>query len=244
MIKFRFILLGVLVGILSTIGFQELSNRYQPSYPWFNTSNKALELENTKNISSGSFLGISSLNDWDEDYFIAPRDHPLQQMRITKRTAVNSTNLNINIQDNNSSIQLRDVDFDGVWDQRLIFANQTKYLYGKEDGFPVYIKTTSNEVVRINSRYHDLHQQEGRKFIIRDGDKLEVDFSDIDHLKLTPLLDQESDSSEHKYSEVDLQNFQMETIHSGISPSPIPLTQEMDDQLIKEGILPPRKNQD
>lgn len=140
MIKFRFIILGVLVGILSTIGFQELSNRYQPSYPWFDTSNKALELENTKNISSGSFLGISSLDDWDEDYFIVPRDHPLQQMRITKRTAANSTNLNINIQDNNSSILLRDVDFDGVWDQRLISANHAKYFYGKKTGSPYIFK--------------------------------------------------------------------------------------------------------
>lgn len=100
----------------------------------------------------------------------------------------------------------------------------------------------SNEVVRIDGSYHNLHQEEGRKFIIRDGDKLEVDFSDIDHLKLTPLLDQESDSTEKKYSEVDLQNYQIETIHSGLSSLPIPLTQEMDDQLIKEGILPPRKN--
>lgn len=242
MINFRFIILGVLVGILSTIGFQELSNRYQPSYPWFDTSNKALELENTKNISSGSFPGISSLDDWDEDYFIVPRDPPLQQMRITKRTAISSTNLNTNIRDNNSSILLRDVDYDGDWDQRLISANHTKYFYGKKDGFPVYIKTMSNEVVRIDGSYHNLHQEEGRKFIIRDGDRLEVDFSDIDHLKLTPLLDHESDSTEQKYSEVDLQNYQTETIHSGLPSLPIPLTQEMDDQLIKEGILPPRKN--
>ena len=171
---------------------------------------------------------------------IVPRDHPFQQMRITKRTAINSTNLNINIQDNNSSIQLRDTDFDGVWDQRLISANHTEYVYGKEDGFPVYIKTFSNEVVRVDGSYHDLHQLEGRKFIIKDGDKLEVDFSDIDHLKLTPILDLENGLNEQENSELDLQYIQAETNQSGMTPLPTPHIQELDGHLMKEGILPPK----
>jgi hypothetical protein len=242
MINYRFILLGVLVGILSTIGFQELSNRDQPAHSRFNTSNKTVELENMKNISSGSFLGVSSLDDRDEDYIIAPRDHPLQQMKISKRTAIHSTNLNINIQDNNNTILLEDVDFDGVWDQRLVVANDTRYLYGKKDGFPVYIQSRSNEVVRIDGRYHDLHEQGGRKFVIRDGDKLEVDFSDIDHLKLTLLLDQENDSSEQQYTEVDLQHYEAETSPSGMPLLPALHTDEMDDQLLEEQILPLKEN--
>lgn len=36
-----------------------------------------------------------------------------------------------------------------------------------------------------------------------------------------------------------LQNYQMEVIRSGMPPLPIPLTQEMDDQLVAEGVLPP-----
>jgi hypothetical protein len=36
-----------------------------------------------------------------------------------------------------------------------------------------------------------------------------------------------------------LQNYQMEVIRSGMPPLPIPLTKEMDDQLVAEGILPP-----
>ena len=239
MIKFRLLTLGVLVGILSTIGFQELSNRYQPSYPWLNTPNTAPESEHTKNISSDSFIGINTVHEWDEDYFIVPRDHPFQQMRITKRTADHSTNLNINIQDGSSSIQLRDTDFDGVWDQRLISADQTEYLYGKDDGFPVYIKTHSNEVVRIDGSYHDLHQQEGIKFIIMDGDKLEVDFSDIDDLKLSPLIDLENGLTVQEHSEMDLRHIQAETNRSGMTPLPTPFVQKLDDQLMKEGILPP-----
>jgi hypothetical protein len=241
MINFRFILLGVLVGILSTIGFQELSDRYQPSYPQIDAANQALRPENTKNISADRFPAPGPLDDRDKAYVIVPREHPLQQMRITTQTAVNSTNLHINIQDNNSLILLEDKDYDGVRDQPSMAASQTEYLYGKEDGFPVYIKSMSNEVVRIDGSYHHLHRQEGTKFIIRGGDKLEVDFSDIDHLTLTPMLDEESDPAEQQYSEVDLQNLQTEADRSGIKPVPIPLTQELDDQLIKEGILPPRE---
>jgi hypothetical protein len=36
-----------------------------------------------------------------------------------------------------------------------------------------------------------------------------------------------------------LQDYQMEVIRQGMPPLPIPLTQEMDDQLVAEGILPP-----
>jgi hypothetical protein len=36
-----------------------------------------------------------------------------------------------------------------------------------------------------------------------------------------------------------LQDYQMEVIRSGMPPLPIPLTQEMDDQLVAEGVLPP-----
>jgi hypothetical protein len=239
-INFRFILLGVLVGILSTIGYQELSNRYQPAYPEIDPSKEALQSENTKNISSGSFREIRSLDGRDEEYVIVPRDSTMQQMRITKPTVVNSTNLNAAIRENNH-IQLLDTDLDGVWDERVVPANQTRYFYGKEDGFPVYIKTTSNEVVRIDGSYHSLYRQEGKKYIVRDGDKLEVDFTDMDEMRLTPLFGRESDESEQLYTEVDIQNYQTETNPSDITPLAIPLTQEMDDELIKQGILPPRE---
>jgi len=40
-----------------------------------------------------------------------------------------------------------------------------------------------------------------------------------------------------------LQQYQMEVIRSGMPPLPIPLTQEMDDQLVAEGVLPPVEEQ-
>ncbi len=36
-----------------------------------------------------------------------------------------------------------------------------------------------------------------------------------------------------------LQDYQMEVIRQGLPPLPIPLTPEMDDQLVREGVLPP-----
>lgn len=38
-----------------------------------------------------------------------------------------------------------------------------------------------------------------------------------------------------------LQEYQMEIIRQGLPPLPIPLTEEMDDQLVSEGYLPPRE---
>jgi len=36
-----------------------------------------------------------------------------------------------------------------------------------------------------------------------------------------------------------LHDYQMDVIRQGLPPLPIPLTQEMDDQLVREGVLPP-----
>jgi len=36
-----------------------------------------------------------------------------------------------------------------------------------------------------------------------------------------------------------LKEYQMEAIRKGLKPLPIPLTKEMDDQLVSEGVLPP-----
>lgn len=38
-----------------------------------------------------------------------------------------------------------------------------------------------------------------------------------------------------------LKEYQMEVIRSGMPPLPVPLTREMDDQLVQEGVLPPAK---
>lgn len=42
-----------------------------------------------------------------------------------------------------------------------------------------------------------------------------------------------------KELEEHLKNYQMEVIRKGMPPLPIPLTREMDDQLVAEGVLPP-----
>lgn len=58
--------------------------------------------------------------------------------------------------------------------------------------------------------------------------------------KLTP---EERQIMERERVRENLRQYQMEVIRSGMTPLPIPLTQEMDDQLTKEGILPPATNQ-
>ena len=237
MINFRFILLGALVGILSTIGFQELSNRMGPSYPGFDPSYKAPVTETAESPASGRYPGVSAQAVWHEDYLVVPREHLFQKGSDPERSAVNPAMLNTNMTAADRGRE--DSGFEG-WDQRLIMANDTEYFYGKENGFPVYIKSASNEVVRIDGSYHDLYQLEDKKFVIKDGDKLEVDFSDLDQLRLTPLPDRESDGDEQEYTAFDLQNYPTEPTSPDIEPLAAPLTQELDDRLLKEGILPPK----
>lgn len=54
-----------------------------------------------------------------------------------------------------------------------------------------------------------------------------------------PQLSPEEQRKRREEIRANLQNYQMEVIRSGMPPLPIPLTQDMDDQLVSEGILPP-----
>jgi hypothetical protein len=54
-----------------------------------------------------------------------------------------------------------------------------------------------------------------------------------------PELSPEEQRIRREEIRANLQDYQMEVIRSGMPPLPLPLTQEMDDQLVAEGILPP-----
>lgn len=54
-----------------------------------------------------------------------------------------------------------------------------------------------------------------------------------------PQLSPEEQARRRQEIRENLQQYQMEVIRSGMPPLPIPLTQEMDDQLVAEGVLPP-----
>ncbi len=56
---------------------------------------------------------------------------------------------------------------------------------------------------------------------------------------LEPQLSPEEQRLRREEIRANLQDYQMEVIRSGMPPLPIPLTPEMDDQLVTEGILPP-----
>ena len=53
-----------------------------------------------------------------------------------------------------------------------------------------------------------------------------------------PKLSPEEQQRRREEIRANLQDYQMEVIRSGMPPLPIPLTQEMDDQLVAEGVLP------
>jgi len=54
-----------------------------------------------------------------------------------------------------------------------------------------------------------------------------------------PELSPEEQARKREEVRENLRQYQMEVIRSGMPPLPIPLTQEMDDQLVAEGVLPP-----
>jgi len=54
-----------------------------------------------------------------------------------------------------------------------------------------------------------------------------------------PQLSPEEEAKRREEVRENLRRYQMEVIRAGMPPLPIPLTQEMDDQLVAEGILPP-----
>jgi hypothetical protein len=54
-----------------------------------------------------------------------------------------------------------------------------------------------------------------------------------------PQLSPEEQAQRREEVQENLRQYQMEVIRAGMPPLPIPLTQEMDDQLVAEGILPP-----
>ncbi len=56
-----------------------------------------------------------------------------------------------------------------------------------------------------------------------------------------PRLTPEEQQRRREEIRKNLQDYQMAVIRSGMAPLPVPLTQKMDDQLVKEGVLPPVK---
>jgi hypothetical protein len=54
-----------------------------------------------------------------------------------------------------------------------------------------------------------------------------------------PKLSKEEQKRLYEERKAQLRQYQMEVIRAGMPPLPIPLTKEMDDQLVAEGVLPP-----
>ncbi len=54
-----------------------------------------------------------------------------------------------------------------------------------------------------------------------------------------PALSPEEQEKRREEVRENLRQYQMEVIRAGMPPLPIPLTKEMDDQLVAEGVLPP-----
>lgn len=85
-------------------------------------------------------------------------------------------------------------------------------------------KTTSTRKFNSGFRSSNTNDKEIKKEVI-----------DIPNVKLT-VQQQEQRKQEIQES---LRQYQMDVIRAGLPPLPVPLTKQMDDQLVAEGVLPP-----
>lgn len=111
--------------------------------------------------------------------------------------------------------------------------NQTGHIYMngsqmKSSGVP-----DPMAVVNAVSSGHTSKSQRGLGYFDRMNKRMEDRKKEIDRkIAATPPMTPEE-------LETHLNNYQMEVIRQGMPALPIPLTKEMDDQLVAEGVLPP-----
>ncbi len=75
------------------------------------------------------------------------------------------------------SVDFNDRDSDGIWDDRSYSTTNTTYSYAGNSGFPTMIFSDENEpLVRIEDQYFKLMNIDGKHFIEKGSELVEVDY--------------------------------------------------------------------
>lgn len=169
--KILFILIGITIGSLTTIGFQAIRKRLKPSYVVAKDIKKNMGATNVKDLSTdellihdvdGSFLQIVSVKHPDIFLGIYFRDGGVNQLTVHDK--------------NNTFASFMDKDADGIWDFRDFSNNDITYSYGRGTGYPDTImnKKNSNVVVRVDDQYYEMLRKNGLRYVKINGDLVEI----------------------------------------------------------------------
>jgi len=123
-------------------------------------------------------------------------------------------------------VKLLDIDIDN---SEALFERDGERVLFKLDKGPSVSKAIEDRQSRDERR---------AKFVRRFGSSF-GSRSRSDQPRGRPITEESRPKLQGEELKKHLQEYQMEVIRRGMPPLPIPLTPEMDDQLVKEGVLPP-----
>lgn len=170
--------MGMIIGCLGTIGFQEMQERSKPSYAEARSIEKELGIK-VKDLST------------DDLYIFSLKDFQLQI--ISKKNPELAVVIDSILSDEGgdqgmmSAISLldqsgihadfNDRDSDGIWDDRSYSTTNMTYYYGRKSGYPDMILGDDNRhLVRIEDEYFDLKLMDGKHFIEQDRAFVELEY--------------------------------------------------------------------
>lgn len=235
--KIIYILIGIIIGSVTTY-FLKPELKAEPS------ESSPLLFE-TLGMRAGEF-GVQDLST-DELYIglwenntqtIVSKKNPEKQIEIfapPHKDAMTS----LSIRDKSGkSLTFFDKDSDGIWDFSYLEGNGDTYFYNGLGGFPGRINLREQgSLARISDEYFKLKLINQKRYIEREDKLIEVIMVNPGLIKIKV---EKKSSLEHDVTESDLEKYQQEVIRKGMPALPIPLTKEMDEQLVREGILPPQ----
>jgi hypothetical protein len=177
--KIIFILIGIIIGSLMTLGLQNLRGRIKPSYVVTEDIKKNLGATNVKDLSTdklfihdidGLFLQVVSVKNPEMFIFIDLKEDGFYQLAIHDK--------------NNTFASFMDKDSDGIWDFRDFSNNDITYAYGRGTGYPDTVLTDSNSLVRIDDQYYEILVEGENRYIMQEGQKIEISPEQWGYFKL------------------------------------------------------------
>lgn len=171
-------------------------------------------------------LSIVSKKNPEKKVLISP---PPRKDIMTNITITDRSGQSFNFVDKNS---------DGRWDFSYLEGNGTVYIYNGIGGYPGRVIIQGKPpLARVDGEYFNLKLIDEKRFIEKGNELIEV-------VMISPGLisikEEGSSPTNLNSTGSELERFQQEVIRKGMPALPIPLTKEMDDQLVREGILPPQ----
>ena len=171
------ILIGIIIGIIGTVGFQEISSRSKPSYAEVRIIEEKMGIK-VNDLSTDDLY----IFDWvGMQLQVLSKKNPAQGILISsvltedgEQGLMSSISL---LDQSGSSASFMDRNGDGVWDDIDFSKGKVTYGYGRLNGHPDMILTDNEMIVRIGDDYYKHQRIDGKHFIDQDGEIVEVEYT-------------------------------------------------------------------